>query len=545
MNKESVTPSGMDVLRSLAARMPRVVKEHEVLRIAANVFGKDTEKAAKTARREVLNWAQKRCGGNLPPEAWQYGEFDYFSAGRNSSAIRIQNSAADIWAVRAEDPDKTIPGRVWTTEVVVGLQPDKQPRFSLRLLASTVEDALDIEPHPPGLVQQVAEACGLTLGGYALRPDASVINDEEGITALTDMLVSPTRHLPLIILTVPTYSADEWLPLLDAAVLARATVGIAHVAIVPASLTWVLTERFGKIRSVFGGAARIYLPGFSEDADPYVHTLFLADRLQTAEEKARASRTMRLISAAESLRRTKLGSDVLSFASIRSAHLQLVQDRLEETGASSDEKLAAATNRIEALERQVQDSINYLQYYEAEHAKAEARAASAEEQGRASAYRIQQLLDQIKLAGAKVDASIKLPEKWDDFANWCDVNLAGRLILTPLARHQVSSPEFDDVKLVARCLLWLANECRDRRLNGGDGSLRDEAIEEGVRNAHCGGDQFEFRCHGGMMTADWHVKNGGNTRNPSRCLRIYYGWDKNVRQIVVAEMPAHRKTDAS
>ncbi|MGD9838902.1 MAG: hypothetical protein AB7F72_11390, partial [Afipia sp.] len=141
--------------------------------------------------------------------------------------------------------------------------------------------------------------------------------------------------------------------------------------------------------------------------------------------------------------------------------------------------------------------------------------------------------------------NIELPTSWNDFANWADVNLAGRVTLTPNARRQVKSPEFEDYGLVARCLLWLANDGRERRTKGGQGSIREEVIEEGVRNAHCGKDEFEFDWQGKPYTADWHIKNGGNTRDPGRCLRIYYAWDEQTQQMIVAHLPAHRRTDAS
>ncbi len=82
-------------------------------------------------------------------------------------------------------------------------------------------------------------------------------------------------------------------------------------------------------------------------------------------------------------------------------------------------------------------------------------------------------------------------------------------------------------------------------MNGGEGSLREEPVEDGIKNAHCGRDQYDVTWQGALYTADWHIKNGGNTRDPRRCLRIYYFWDPSTQQIVVTDMPAHKVTDAS
>ena len=334
-------------------------------------------------------------------------------------------------------------------------------------------------------------------------------------------------------------------PLVDAISLARATVGIALVVIVPAQLTWVLTERFGKQRSVFGGGARSYLPGFAEDASPYNHRLAIADYLSTADGATQCARWMRILAANESIRQSRIGDDVLAFSAVRNSSLKLRQQQLATEGASDVEQLEAAQLRIATLESQIEDGEASLEYFSSEHIRAEQRAKAAEEQQRASAFRVQQLLDQIKSKGQIVDENIPSPENWLEFANWCDVNLSGRVVLTPAARRSVRSPDFTDVSLAARCLLWLANEGRDARINGREGSIRDEPIEDGIRNAHCGNDTFDFDWQGNRYTADWHIKNGGNTRDPLRCLRIYYAWDASTQQIIVGDMPAHRRTGAT
>ncbi len=70
-------------------------------------------------------------------------------------------------------------------------------------------------------------------------------------------------------------------------------------------------------------------------------------------------------------------------------------------------------------------------------------------------------------------------------------------------------------------------------------------LEPGIRNSPSGADEFRIWWQGQYRTVDWQLKNGGNTREPRRCLRIYYFWDEATQQIVIAYMPAHRRTDAS
>ena len=237
--------------------MPRVVREFEILRVSATIFGKDSAQNANTARNEILRWAENRSGGRLPAEAWKFENFEYFSGGRNSVGVRLQNEYSDVWAIRADDPDKNVAGRIWTTEVTVGLMVGQAPRFSVRLLASTHEDELDIEPHTPGLVQQVAENCSLSRGPQQITAEPWLIESEGDAVQLAELLVDTNRKLPAFVLTVPEDSKDANKPFVDPGALARATLGNGFVVVLPAAHTWTLTERFGKQRSVFGGAAEL------------------------------------------------------------------------------------------------------------------------------------------------------------------------------------------------------------------------------------------------------------------------------------------------
>jgi len=94
-------PTFRESLGPLAARLPAVVREHEVLRIHATLVGTDRDSCADAARRDVLKWAEKRCGGRLPREAWDFDSFEYFSGGRDSLGVRLKSDAFDFWAVRA------------------------------------------------------------------------------------------------------------------------------------------------------------------------------------------------------------------------------------------------------------------------------------------------------------------------------------------------------------------------------------------------------------------------------------------------------------
>ncbi len=139
-----------------------------------------------------------------------------------------------------------------------------------------------------------------------------------------------------------------------------------------------------------------------------------------------------------------------------------------------------------------------------------------------------------------------LPGAWSDLNAWCSEHLKGRLALSPRARNSMKKALYQDVGTAARCLLWLAGAYRRSRLEGcGEGVQGAVPGLAGLHNERCGGDAFEFAWSGRRPVADWHVKGGGNSRDPARCLRIYYCWDDASGMVLVGDMPGHVRSRAT
>ena len=531
-----------DALAPLRSQMQQKVHEREILRVFATVQGHDAAATMDTAKREALTWTQNRSGGQLPQEAWDGQSFEFLAGGRTTLGTQIDGEDFALWAVRGDDPDKTVPRRTWTTEITLGRQGDGSPQISLRLLVGTPEAELSISLHVPGVLQQIAENCGLSVGPFPLKAQAWRIDTDAGVEDLVAMLTSEDRRLPVLLASGDERAEDPSAPLIDADALARAALGIAHVVALPADRTYSLSDAFGKVRSVYHGAVRIYLPGFDAASDPYQHRLFLGDGV--SRDPDRAVSECKRICAAESLRRTRLGHEVIAFPQVRSAALRIEQERRSNESASDSVQIGLLLRRLEAQETEIEAARGEAAQNFDLAASEEERAKLAESQLHASLRQIQVLTTQLSAQGLGPDDELVTPETWDGFAEWCDQNFVGRCLLTPMARHNIRKPVFQDVALVGRCLRWLSSTCRDRRIKGG-GSLANIRIEDGVQNAPCGADTFDFDFQGRRLQADWHVKSSGNTRDPTRCLRIYYAFDEMTQHMIIADMPAHRKTGAS
>jgi len=532
---------GTGVASAFARREPMRVRERELLRVAAALSGADPVAAATAARNEVLSWAANQIGDQLSAAAAEGRSFEHLRGGRTCLGASFEDSHRALWALRVDRPDANVAQRTWTTEVVIGYVPTIGPAlFSLRLLVSTPEAFLRIEPSVPGLVRQVATACGLRHGDARIDGLPWFITSQVDAEDLVGDLTNPNRVVPYLVCTV---AAGEAAPRLDVRLLAKATLGIARVVVVPSALTWVLTEQLGKARSVYNGAVRAYLPGFSQDANPYAHRLFFIE--QADHERARSTLTaLRWLVANESLRRLRLGDGVVAFSAVRESSLDVERQRMRQAGSSEAEQLKAAQIQIDALKDDLERSRAETEQWLSEYERAEEEAQNYQQQLRGAQFRIQQLLEQIKERGDEPDSAVQLPESWDAFADWCDEILSGRVMLSSRARRETKSADFDDPQTAARCLLWLANEYRDSRMNGAAGDLR-KPIADGIHNERCGADSFDFPWNGRQVPVEWHIKNGGNTRDPRRCLRIYYFWDEESQVVVIATMPAHVRTGAT
>lgn len=102
-----------------------------------------------------------------------------------------------------------------------------------------------------------------------------------------------------------------------------------------------------------------------------------------------------------------------------------------------------------------------------------------------------------------------------------------------------------DIGKTLRKVPAFANEAEEGRFGNVGGSLHEELVEPGIYNSQCGNDFFEFEWQGQRLLATGHIENGGNTPESRQRLPIYYNWYHETNQIVVAEMPAHRRAGAS
>lgn len=545
--------------------------------------------AIRECRSMVLEWLQDGMERKLPRKALRHRSFALSGNESACRAARIRDGRKDRWAAQFERNPAA--GQATVVEVIVGHHEGRLPVVGIEVVDRSVVPADSIGEYPAELLAAMAQRVPLLQQGRALSHWPVAVDSAETMQAFHRMLVDPRRETPFAVVSVPPEVDDPQALRSRWRALARALTGLAIVWSLPPAMTYRLSDLVGKPLSVFLGAWRFYRPGFDHRASKSDHPLFLKNRmddergvaeirrqflLMAAEERMRAGagsalpfdyRTVmreageaargpgRLISFLGSLTRRPAQRVEYSPAPPggSAAAGRLLTDRApDQSGpapAAVREPAARAARRtarseVPLLRRKLRAATEKARTRSSRYERVKQRAAAAERERDEARRRAEQLAGLVRSLGGNPDAETPFPTMWPEFAPWCEENLAGRLVLAAPAGRELAGAEFEDVGLAARCLNWLALDYRDARLQGGDPRLhgRIEDIADGVFNLPCGGDSFECSWEGRRHRVEWHIKRGANTRNPRRCLRIYYFWDEETRQVVVASMPAHRRS---
>ncbi len=352
----------------------RVPRTREIYRISATL-----DKAA-VAREIMLEWLENDAKTELPDAAFDGKAFHHETDnGRTFSAVRAKEDQSDMWGLRYIEPETGEIERQWTTEIVLREREGKEAEFSLRKLAKSSESRMRVSPVAPPFLEHVAKECAMEQGAAKLEKDPWVVESEFDAANLAEYLVDHERHTPALVLTVPEDAEDPNEPLLDPVSLAAETLGLAKVIVLPAEYTWKLTNRFGKRLSVYRGAMRVYLAGFSERANPEGgHDLFMPHRMETPESASKLVSLLHWISARESLRRLRLGREIQPFLSALLPSIKLEAAKLQAAGGSAKDQFEAATRHTAVLGAELMQALQIQQSLTVELQISEARVREAE-----------------------------------------------------------------------------------------------------------------------------------------------------------------------
>jgi hypothetical protein len=341
---------------------------------------------------------------------------------------------------------------------------------------------------------------------------------------IKNWLVNPKRELPIIAVS----AASGQKPAIDADAMQKQLAGVARVFRLESASSIGLTESLGRSLSCYGGAVRIYRPGFATGDSSRQHPFWLSN----------------------ALRRKNIFADIAAHAgpmstpSFRATAFLDVQEGIRQRGL---DRLRAA-DRPSSNENQVlQQQIERERHWREEAIKERERYQSLYEQA-------QRELDQQRSDQelARDDEEI-IVESVVEAVQAADMRRSESLAFLPSAFSSAEQSRYSQPTLVLEALAEL--DRLSQELNSGLAKPEQIVQELNERRFECStesvdtmnryGDQRRFRDETGqLIEMSPHIKFGSG-RGADKRLRIHFVWADDYRQILVGHVGRHLRTGRS
>ena len=231
----------------------------------------------------------------------------------------------------------------------------------------------------------------------------------------------------------------------------------------------------------------------------------------------------------------------------------------EDTEAAGVEAGGKARDREDALRAEIGDLKAANRSAEEKIASLEQALGDAGEENaglRRQKHGLQQRLAALDSAGEPTPADeLTVPplESYADLPAWTERHFGGRVALAGRASRALRSAGFEDVDLVGKSIALLGGPYWHMKTTGGKAlrdAFEDELRELRLQETHSlrrdrqgkARDDFSIEWEGRRLTLDRHLKNNAGTRDPRRCLRVYFTWDEDSRRVVIGYLPGHMRT---
>lgn len=549
-------PAHPSLAEQLAPIAPRIRETRARIRAVSQVSirlprepGKDRFGATVDA---ILRWADNRAGHRMPAEARQRKTFEMNEIGsQRLAAVAIEDPR--VWALRLDDADKGVPLRTWITEVGVGVAPEGDILFGVRLICATRGEDAPYARTVPGFVRGIVESGLATLDERPIGVGPTVVDDEASVDALVAFLESPDRRAPVFVFALPERSVDPAETALPTRDFESRTLGAAHLFVLTGPASFHLTDRLGKELSVFRQAVRTYLPGFKRWKDqPYRHPLALPERIRDWPEGGPKGYLDYLVSQTLALSvQAPDREDVLpSFTTIRQWIARTERENATKEDRDDAELLAMALDENHRLESELKELKERSTGLIDDSERRADEFAQVAQETKAQNFSLRQrvaALEKRLASGTGMTRDQTVPTTLDAFSTWCHENLAGAVELHNRAYQGIKKSVFGDPSLIYKALLLLRDRYVPMRLSGKseDKAAYDAALRELRLEDSATGDgwkihreQYVVSYNGRPRLMDRHLKFG-TSHDPARSMRLYFFWDDESDVVVVGWLPSH------
>lgn len=547
------TQLGASILVRDRSKLSRSAGAVNVLALAAilGAEGKETGSLFEAAKNQILAWLRS---AGFPLEKSDENCHIESPAGE----VTVEADGQSIWTLRFDNRSTMETGAIWRVEATLIGQP--VPAISLRLIqVRSSEDA----PPPvisgvPRLIVAISESVGLQDAGEQLRNTALHLKNEGDSTWLGRLLLNPHRTQPVIVISGKVdASADR---------LAKRLAGVAHVVCIDHATSNRMIRAFGRERSVFGNAVRLYRPGFSADANPYQHPTWALKGVQLPTWLAN---NIFEEACAISLEAGDLDERAPSFQTIRNLlaakRMASSEQRISELRQQTEKAVSSKDEKIRQLQEVRDEQQSMLATYREENDKliqqieqlrSELQAKrleynAAAEEVRQLSYRLNNQWADDALGDSTQNEETYYPDNWDELEEWVDCYGDGKLVIHEKALKAVKTSPFKDIPFAYKALEYLVRYFIPMKQRAPEDDapfhaeiaaletlgMEREPVGDALKN-HRYKQSYRRLYEGKTIWLDDHLKWGVGF-DPATLFRLYFHYHEASGIVIVGHLTTH------
>ncbi len=504
----------------------------------------------------IYNWAKEKFVGLQMPDNIQ--DFSKNRAGQEVNILYDLNTP--YFCIKASHPDKSVAGRVWTTEAEIIVN-DGKALLGVKLYYSTPmkRDVEIVDFSVPTFVKRIYRENGIR-DVRDLKPTAWEVN-EENIDELFDFIQNSNRKIPVVVVTESANVegiGGQYLSgfLVNGNNLALKVKMLAHIVCLSYEVSQLWNERVGKNWGVYNGAIRTYFPGVDFSNDTYrEHPLAVPNRILATYYEDEEGKEF-------------IAGEAFKYVLRDNLRKYNTNVRLEWEKFGHKFYFIANREKLQNKERTVEDAVLLNTMYEEQIQQLEEKIKSQEdeiltakcllddreeeiEDNKKTIYRLNNRVDsltaQIDKLRKKGQSDIPILNDYESVQDWIETYFPGKLVLHKRAIRALKGAIFDDVELVYKSLKLLGTTYYQMRMGyiqrkEFDNQCAELGVEEAgsVTDISAGelGDTYYVSYHGKKCKLDRHLRKG-KVRDPHFCMRIYFFWSEEECQIVIGWLPQH------
>lgn len=534
----------------------------------------------EVARNAVLKHVGGRAGGPLPDPAMKGETF----LANEIALKRVEAISSDdppSWILRFDDDDREIPSRKWVIETgLVEREAGEAALFWINLQCVARGENPSYVRSIPTVVRDVIAECDAKLDGRTIKTVPWIVDTNGEVGQLVDLLLADDRGADVVVLSLPERSSDPSEAIVLAEKLASDLAGAAHVVVLSGRGSFGLSDRVGKRFSVYRRAVRVYRPRFDpETDDPFSHPLWLPHDVRgwSGGPEGRGAVAFGKFLVSDTLRRTVEEGDtkrVIGFPELKRRHLAKLREKREREEEETWEGIEYEAQ--EQAEQEIRDRVEHLEAerdcltadFESDREDMQDQLDGAEGENQHLRERLWEVREENqRLKGIISDLQNKdgsrsqpvlkseepeIPDSLDVVLEWAEKHLVGDVHVHKRAIRAAKKSRCNNIELVYRALLLLKDHYVPMKRNGGkkhkrqfDAKCKELGLKEsstvsgGQMEKH--GDEYRIEMGGRTVWMDRHLKKG-TSHDPRYCFRMYFGWENEMKQVVVGSFPSHLRT---